>query len=194
MCRQMQILTDDEKYANKCKFTTLLTKLDIDITPIFEFLDSINYFEAPFNAQTCRSVSGGLCSYALDLFNELYQLCNAYYPNKYTEKDIIKVALFKDVYRAVLYEPYSKNVKNDLTNQWETVSAYKTRESRPVFGDIGFSSYMLTRKLIDYSDEQIEAICNADASTYVNDIHEIRKQFPLVILTNMATMAAGYID
>lgn len=195
MCKQTK-LTDEQIYENKKNLISLLMRIDnenFDSVKIVEFLENINYFTAPVNAQTFRSFSGGLCSYALDLFNELYQLCNAYCPGRYTEEDIIKVAIFKDVYRAILYETYNKNVKNEETGAWESIIAYKTREDRPVYGDLGFSSYMLVKSMMSFTDEQIEAICMADANSYANDYHEICRQYPLVTITSMASKAAGYL-
>ena len=55
-----------------------------------------------------KTYAGGLCQYSLDLYYELAQLVNAYFPGKYTEEDVIKVALFKDIYKAELFEPYAK--------------------------------------------------------------------------------------
>jgi hypothetical protein len=76
------------------------------------------------------------------------------------------------------------------------VPAYRTREgnSRPVFGDIGFSSYMQIKNLIPLSDEQIEAIIHAKPTDYAPDIHEILRAYPLVSLTRMAEIASTYLS
>jgi hypothetical protein len=139
---------------------------------------------------------GGLCEHALHVAHELGVLCNAYFPGRYTEEDVIKVALFKDIYKATMYEAYMKNVKNDETGQWETVPAFKTRESttRPVFGDVGFSSFMQVKNLVNLTDEQIEAIIHARPTDFAPDIHDICRVYPLVTLTRMAEMAATYIN
>lgn len=189
------MLTDEQKYANQMKYIELLSRLNIDLTNITAYLNNINYFDAPATTQYNGSYAGGLCEQALKVCFELGQLCNAYYPNKYTEADIIKVALLKDVYRAELYEPYQKNVKNDQTGQWEQIGAYKNKDQRPVYGDLGFSSYMAIRNLIQLTDEQIEAIVqNSTLNNFSVDIHEIYKQYPLVTLTKMAELAAVYIN
>jgi hypothetical protein len=185
-----------QKDANEIKFMELLARLNIDLTNISKLLDNINYFNAPASTQYIGAYPGGLCEHALRVAHELGVLCNAYYPGRYSEEDVIKVALFKDIYRATMYELYNKNVKNEQTGQWEVVQAYKTRESsnRPVFGDLYFSSYMQIKDLITLTDEQIEAIVQAKPFDSSPDIYEVLNTFPLVTLTRMAEMAATYIN
>jgi len=189
------MLTEEQIYQNKMQFLKLLTKLGVDLTKLNQYLEAVDYFNKPASTQYFRAYAGGLCQYALDLFYELGQLCNAYFPGKYKEEDIIKVALFKDLYRAELYEQYNKNVKNDDTGKWEAVQAYRYKENRPTFGDLGFSSFMVARKFIDLTDEQIEAITQSAAcQSYSGDIHEIMRSYPLVTLTKMADLAACYLE
>ncbi len=189
------MLNENQLYNNKLKFLELLGKLNIDLTQLVKYLDTNDYFNKPASSQYFRPYAGGLCQYALDLYYELAQLVNAYCPGKYTEEDVIKVALFKDIYKAELFEPYTKNVKNDATGQWETTIAYKYKEDRAVYGDLPFSSFMTARKFVDLTEEQIEAIMHSTASgAYGGDIHEILRKYQLVALTRMADIAAYYLD
>ena len=106
---------------------------------------------------------------------------------------IIKVALFKDVYRALLYEETEKN--QFINGSWQSVKGYKYKEDRPTFGDLGFSSYMVAKHFFEFTDEQIEAITQADAKeSYAGDIHDIMRSYPLVSLTHMACIAAMYLE
>ena len=190
------MLTVEQKNNNEFKFMELLTKLNIDLTSINKLLDQVDYFNKPASAQYAGAYPGGLCEHALVLAHELGVLCNAYFPGRYTEEDVIKVALFKDFYKATMYETYMKNVKNDETGQWTTIPAYKTNEgaNRAVYGDIGFSSYMQIKHLIPLTDEQIEAIVHSKPLDYTSDIHDIMRAYPLVTLTRMAELAATYIN
>ena len=189
------MLNEEQIYQNKMKFLQLLNKLDIDLTKLVKYLDAVDYFNKPASTQYFRAYPGGLCQYALDVCFELGQLCNAYFPGKYTEQDIIKVALFKDIYRAELYESYLKNVKNEDTGKWESVPAYRYRENRPTFGDLGFSSYMIANKFIDLDDEHIEAIVHQSTSqSFGGDIHDILRSYPLATLLKMADLAACYLE
>ena len=187
------MLAESQIYDNKYKYMELLTKLNVDLTEFSKFLDSVDYFNKPASTQYFRAYRGGLCQYALDLYYELCQLTNAYFPGKYTEEDVIKVALFKDLYRALLYEEYDKNQL--LNGTWQTIKAYKYKEDRPTFGDIGFSSYMVAKHFFDFTDEQIEAITQADAKEqYAGDIHDILRSYPLVTLTKMSDLVAMYLE
>ena len=187
------MLTEQQIYENKLKYIELLTHLNVDLTDFSKFLDSVDYFNKPASMQYFRSYSGGLCQYALDLYYELAQLVNAYFPGKYKEEDVIKVALFKDLYRAILYE---ETEKNQLVNgSWQIVKGYKYKEDRPTFGDMGFSSYMVAKHFFDFTDEQIEAITQADSrESYAGDIHDIMRSYPLVTLTKMADLVAMYLE
>ena len=190
------MLTLEQKNNNEIKFIELLTKLDIDITEINRFLDQIDYFNAPASTQYMGAYPGGLCEHALIVAHELGVLCNAYYSGRYTEADVIKVALFKDIYKATMYEMYMKNVKDEATGQWTTIPAYKTKEAaaRAVYGSAGLSSYMQIKKYIELNDEQIEAIIYASPQSFEPDIHEVMRAYPLVTLTRMAEIAATYIN
>lgn len=167
------MLTTEQIQANKISYLELLAKLNFDMTEISTYLDAIGYFEAPNTTQYFRAYPGGLCQTALDLYNALKAQANRYFPNRYTEADIITVALFKNMYRAEMYEPY-----NDT---------YRTRKDRPTYGDLGFSSYMTVRHFYNsMTDEQILAICHGSISDNSIDIYDIRRSYPLVTLTMMA--------
>lgn len=189
------MLTSDQIYNNKMQFFELLAKLNIDLTDLSRYLDAVDYFNKPVTMQFFKPYAGGLCQYALDLYYELAQLVNAYCPGKYTEIDVIKVALFKDIYRAEMFEAGTKNVKNEITGKWEEVQGFKYKEVRPTFGDLNFSSYMIAKHFVDFTDEQIEAITQADTKdSYAGDIHDILRSYSLVTLTKMADLAAMYLD
>lgn len=194
MSTQFQI-TPELKQANTMKYLELLSKLNVDITELVKYLEEIKYFDAPASTQYFRVYPGGLCQYALDVYYELAQLCNAYFPGKYTEEDIIKVALFKDLYRAEMYESFTKNIKDETTGIWVSTPAYRVKEDRPAFGELGFSSYMIAKRFISFSDEQIEAIVHTKGTDlYTKDIHNVLREYPLVTLTKMADLAAIYMS
>ena len=189
------MLTLEQKNNNEIRFMELLTKLNIDLTEINKLLDQVDYFNKPASTQYMCAYPGGLCEYALRTAHELGVLCNAYFPGRYTEEDVIKVALFKDFYKATMYEMYMKNVKNESTGNWEAVPAYKTREgaARQVFGDFALSSYFQIKNFISLTDEQSLAIIHSTGN-FPPDIHDVMRTYPLVALTRMADIAAMYIS
>lgn len=187
------MLTEERKVEIKTKYLSLLDRIGLKET-LEPLLESLNYFEQPATAQYNGAYAGGLAEYALLLCRELGTLCNIYYPGVYADADIIKVALLKEIYRAQMYEVFNRNVKNEETGQWEALKAYRTKEVRPVYGDLGFSSYMILKNYIDLTDEQIEAIIHTTgiASNSV-DIYAVLKAYPLVTLTRMASDVVNYL-
>lgn len=189
------MLTLEQIQKNKYSFLELLSKLNVDLTELYKYLDGKGFFDAPLTATAAQSYRGGLCENALKLYYELHVLCNAYRPGVYSEEDIIKVALFKNFYRVEMYELIVKNRKNPETNQWEEYNAYQIKQERVTFGDLGFSSYMLAKHFLDFTDEQTEAICYGSATASgVTDIHDVLRSYPLVTLTRMADLACNYLD
>lgn len=190
------MLTEEQILDNKSKFISLLVNLNIDLTALTKYLISerVDYFNKPYNNYQTYSYRGSLCDHTIRLFEELKKLCDFYCPNRYSLQDILKVALFKDLYRAELYEPYLKNVKNELTNQWESVLSYRTKDVRPIFGDISFSSYMIAKKFINLDDDEIvEAIIYSSTNSNIENFN-IRKTYKLVTLVTMAELAVDYLN
>lgn len=189
------MLTEEQIYEYRTKYIELLEKLNIDLTDIMKYLNAVDYFNKPATASTFNAFKGGLCKYAVDLCYTLADIANAYFPDQYTKEDFIKVALFRDLYRAELYEPCVKRVRNDATGQWEDAESWKVRDGnlRPTFGDIGFSSYMIAKYFVSFTDEQIEAICCSRDGSHMTDIHEIMRTYRLVTLTMIADNIVSYL-
>ena len=170
------MLTNKEINENKIKYLELMSQLHFDMTNISAYLDAVGYFEAPYTTQYLRAYPGGLCQTALEFYNALKATTETYLPGVYTEEDLLKVALFRNMYRAEMYE-YNPN-KN----------CYQTKKDRPTYGDLGFSSYMTARHFVDFTDEQVLAICHGSASNTSIDIHEIRLDYPLVTLVTITEL------
>lgn len=191
------MLTTEQILKNKVEYLTILTGMGVDISPLAAFLDQIQFFEAPASIQDYKAYPGGLCEHALNVYNELRQIAPVFCPDTFSEVDIIKVALLKDVYKAGLYELYYRNVKDASTGKWEQEIAYRNADKRPAYGDLGFSSYMLMKHFVEFTDEQIEAICHHTLGVETNfkckDLYKILRQYPLVVLTHMAEVAAMYL-
>ena len=189
------MLSKEQINENKLKYIELLTKLGIDLTNLTRYLDSkrVDFFNKPFNDKNDMAYAGSLCEHSLRVYEELTKLANLYAPGTYSEVELIKVALFKDIYRAELYEPYTRNRKNDETGQWESYVDYRAKDERPVFGNISFSSYMIAKKFIDLdNDELVEAIVQSSTESSL-DSYQVRKSYKLVTLTMMAEIAATYL-
>ena len=188
------MLTTDQINENRVKYMELLCKLNIDLSQFDRYLNSAraDYFNKPYSTYSEGAYAGALCEHSLKLYDELTKLVAQYKADAYTEEDIIKVALFSELYKCELYEPYSKNQKNEATGQWETVKAYRNKEDRPTFGDIGLSSYMVAKHFFDLTDEQAMAIIYATNETPM-DSYLIKKDFPLVNLVQIAQKVINFL-
>ena len=188
------MLTREQVYKNKCEFFSLLSTLNIDLTNFAKYLDEVNFYEQPATAQATFGgcYAGGLCEYSLNLYYELKNLCGAYYPGKYTEADIILVGLLSNLYKAELYEYYTRNVKNEQTGNWETQGAFRVKENRVSFGSVGLSSFMRAKLFFNLTDEQALAIIYSSDQNLI-DGHKIKVDFPLVNMVQMATSVVNYV-
>ena len=186
------MLTDEQIYENKMRFLKLLSKLGVDISKLSDYLDGprVDFFMKPYSIYPDGAYAGALCEHNLKLYDELTNICNIFAPNQYTEQDIIIVSLFSELYKCELYESYSKNVKNEDTGKWEAVLAYRNKEVRPTFGDIGLSSYMILKHFLNLTDDQAVAIIYSTTDTFM-DSYLVKKCYPLVNLVQMAQKAVA---
>lgn len=184
------MLNDETIYQNKMRYLGLLAKAEIDLTRLSDYLDGprADFFMKPYSVYPDGAYAGALCEHNLKLYDELVRVCATFAPEQYSEKDLIIVALFSEIYKAELYESYSKNVKNENSGKWESVLAYRNKEVRPAFGDIGISSFMIARHFIELTDDQAMAIIYSTSDSFI-DAHLVKKCYPLVTLIQMAQKA-----
>lgn len=189
------MLTEPQKFANKARFIEILAKLGFDITNIVRDLEAALYFDKPLTLNSGRSYSGGLCEDAILHFDELVRFADTYCPGRYSEAELAIVSLFRNVYRAWLFIPCVKNVKNDLTGTWETVAGFKVDDSptRITFGDNSFSSMIIASNYVNLSNEIKMAIQYGDPRSNFTDMSEILRRYPLVALTRLADAAVSYL-
>lgn len=187
------MLSEQKIAENKATFLSMIDILNIDSKNLLTYLDTIDFFNKPASTKAFYAYRGGLCDYSLKVLFALADLSEAYCKGQYTKEDFIKVALFKDVYRAELYEIGTRNAKNE-DGVWETVEDFKVVDckKRPTFGSIGHSSYMIMKNFMDFTDEQIEAI-EMSRELSGSDSHEVMRSYKLVALTHMADCVASFL-
>ena len=180
---------------NELEYTNLIKTLGDVAEKFLIYLnrDRVKFFEKPYNNYSGSDYAGSLCEYSLILYHEVVKLAEIYCPNKYSRQDIIKATLLSNFYRAELYEPYLKNVKNEITGQWEQVQCYRVKETHPTFGAIGMSSYMIAKKFFDLSDEVAMAIIYGSENNFM-DSFLVRKNFGLLNLVSMANTSVAFFE
>lgn len=173
---------------------------------LINFLSNSDYFDAPLMTNTHFAFKGGLAKYSLEVVNTLYTLLGAKIFDKVKiDNDTLEIlGLFHAINKVNYYEEYSKNEKvysqsgqkfDELGNyDWVSTKAYKVKDAQERFtcGDFGFNSYMILKKFIPLSDEEILAIvhynCGMDNNHSTKDLFEILNSNPLVALLHCASM------
>ena len=170
------MLTKEQIQENRIKYLELIAKLGFDMGPFVAYLDAYDYFTAPYTIMQYRAYAGGLCQTALDFYGALSYVNKEFYNSFYSEEDIIKVALFRDLYRAELFEyNAAKNCYQNATN-------------RRTFGDIYTSSYIIGQEFTTFTQEQAMAILHGQANSMAKDLGKIRTDFPLVSLMTITEL------
>jgi hypothetical protein len=165
--------------SNKNKFLTIL-KGEIKrpgLDKLIEWLESTDFFEAPYTGQYVLSCKGGLVEHSLNTYRALIELVNKYIdrdPNflldleegasrekrdKAVEELYESLAicgLLHDICRADCWIVDSKNVKNPTTGQWDKVPYYKWDE-KFVYGH-GEKSVFILQQFIRLYIEEAQAI------------------------------------
>lgn len=164
---------------NKNKFLTIL-KGEVKrpgLHKLIEWLESTDFFEAPYTGQYVLSCKGGLVEHSLNTYRALIELVNKYRerdPNflldltekasqerrdkavEELEESLAVCGLLHDICRADCWIVDSKNVKNPTTGQWEKVPYYKWDE-KFVYGH-GEKSVFILQQFIRLYIEEAQAI------------------------------------
>lgn len=184
-----------QKYAEETGRAYDEGKCIIKIADVLRWLGDTNFYTAPGSTVYHDSYAGGLCDHSIRVATHAVKL---YYSDVMpavrrdcTLADVVLTALIHDWCKIDLYEPYMKNVKNDLTGQWEQVEAFKKREDFVAPFGHGASSLYLTMKFFKLSQEEALAIrwhmgeYNV-ANNEMNELHYANENYPLVFLLQFA--------
>ncbi len=164
------MLTKEQINENRVTYLETVAKLGFDMSKFAAYLDAYGFFTAPYSVMSYRAYAGGLCQTSLELYRALSYVNKTFYNNFYTEEDLIKVTLFRDLYRAELFE------YNAAKN------CYQTAAERRSFGDIYTSSYIIAQEFTTFTQEQAMAILYGQSNCTAKDLGKIRADFPLVSL------------
>lgn len=168
------------------------------IGELLEWLDTTDFFTAPASSRYHGAFEGGLALHSLNVYRRLKDLNGLYLmakTDRMRETEAI-IALFHDLCKVGCYKASTRNVKNDLTGQWEKVPFYKFEEDFP-FGGHGSKSVYLVQHFIKLEPEEAAAInCHMgawDRHDY-GDLGEVFHTYRLAWLLHVADEAAAYID
>lgn len=206
---------------NKARYISILksiTRDDCDIEGLVSYLENSDFFVAPCTTQYHNSVEGGLCSHALNVYDNLITLMK----NEKMKVDndtlledkeldtIAIVSLCKDFCKINYYETYYQNKKvyspeghkSDENGKfdWQSIKMFGVKDfkSRNILGDLSFNSYNIVSQYIPLTREEIASILNFDlgmSTKYTNcEVLNIANKYKLVALVHCAEILASYVD
>lgn len=203
------MLTDKQIRDNMERFFKLINEIKRPgsaLDELHDFLSSSDFFFAPASTQYHCAYQGGLCEHSLHVYDVLVDLCKKYAP-EISQDSIIISALCHDFNKINLYEKYIQNKKVYSPNgskrdemgsfDWKSVKAYKVKDatSRKVYGDDGFTSYVIASRFLPLTDDEILAIVHhhGNNETAPKNILSIFNQSSLTTLSHLADMIACYV-
>ena len=97
-----------------------------------EFLDWLlktDFFTAPASTKYHGACEGGLLLHSLNVYKTLRE--RYFEEGKDSEESLAICALLHDLCKAQFYKVSTRNVKNDVTGQWEKVPYYTVEDAFP---------------------------------------------------------------
>ena len=160
---------------------------------LLEWLSQSDFFIAPASTKYHSAFEGGLVQHSLNVYKLLKEKC-ALGGYDYSDETIALVALCHDFCKINLYHEGSRNVKNDVTGQWEKVKIYTSEDPFP-YGH-GEKSVFLIERFLRLTTEEAMAIRwhmggfddSARAGNY--SIGEAFKRYPLAVMAHLADLEA----
>ena len=163
---------------------------------LLDWLCGTDFFTAPASTRFHGACECGLVMHSLNVYKLLKQKCEAG-GFEYSDETIALVALCHDFCKINLYHEGSRNVKNDVTGQWEKVKIYTSEDPFP-YGH-GEKSVFLVERFVRLTTEEAMAIRwhmggfddSARAGNYA--IGEAFKRYPLAVMAHLADLEATYL-
>ena len=163
---------------------------------LLDWLCGTDFFTAPASTRFHGACEYGLVMHSLNVYHLLKEKCE-HGGYDYSDETIALVALCHDFCKINLYHEGSRNVKNDVTGQWEKVKIYTSEDPFP-YGH-GEKSVFLIERFLRLTTEEAMAIRwhmggfddSARAGNY--SIGEAFKRYPLAVMAHLADLEATYL-
>ncbi len=102
------------------------------IEKFLAWLIESDFFRAPCSTEFHLCRPGGLAEHSLNVYGLLKEKVKRYHLDDVSDSSIVICALGHDLCKANFYIPGFRNVKNDVTGQWERKSVYKVQDQLPL--------------------------------------------------------------
>ena len=163
---------------------------------LLEWMDNrTDFFTAPASTRYHGAFSEGLVIHSLNVYDILKKRNDQ--DNAHSEETVAVVALLHDLCKANFYKETTRNVKNDVTGQWEKVPYYSIDDPYP-FGH-GEKSVYLIERFMRLSPEEAIAIRwhmgGFDDSAHAGgfNIGNAFNKYPLAVKLHLSDLEATYL-
>lgn len=186
-----------ENMSNQEKIESILmdTKRD-GVESVVGWLRTTDFYTAPASTKFHGNFKGGLAEHSLSVYKRLQQVCKDFNIIPPDESSIAVCALLHDVCKIGFYTQSTRNVKNEITGQWEKKPFYLVNEQF-AFGGHGSKSVYLVQHFLPLHPEEAVAInCHMgawDESDYSN-VGQAYSQNPFAWALHVADEASTYLD
>ena len=162
---------------------------------LLEWVEGTDFFRAPASTRYHGACRQGLVMHSINVYKVLKARNDI--EKLYSDDTIAIVALCHDFCKINFYKEGTRNVKNDVTGQWEKVKAYSVEDAFP-YGH-GEKSVFLLERFIRLSVEEAVAIRwhmggfddSAKAGSFA--ISEAYRKYPLAVWLHLADLEATYL-
>ena len=166
---------------------------------LFAWLEKTDFFAAPASTKYHGAYDGGLCEHSVHVFMALKNIISTDedVENAYSNESIAIVSLLHDLCKVQYYKKGFRNVKDNDTGKWNSVSIFEVDEKFP-YGH-GEKSVLLIQAFMKLSIEELlacrfhmggfdKAVVGGDFS--ISKAYEMCKLAPIL---HMADLWATYI-
>ena len=164
-----------------------------------EFLDWLlktDFFTAPASTKYHGACEGGLLLHSLNVYKTLRE--RYFEEGKDSEESFAICALLHDLCKAQFYKVSTRNVKNDVTGQWEKVPYYTVEDAFP-YGH-GEKSVFLIERFMRLKTSEAMAIRwhmggfddSARGGSFA--ISLAYEKYPLAVKLHLADLESTYLN
>ena len=161
---------------------------------LLAWLDTTDFFRAPASTRFHGACESGLAMHSLNVYHALRE---RYFEEGDSEETFAICGLLHDLCKANFYKPGTRNVKNEVTGQWEKVPSYSIEDAFP-YGHGEKSVYLIERFMRLRTAEAVAIrwhMGGFDDSVRGGSraMGEAFYQYPLAVKLHLADLTATYL-
>ncbi|MBQ4105375.1 MAG: hydrolase [Clostridia bacterium] len=159
---------------------------------LLNWLMNTDFFDAPASTKYHCACENGLVMHSVSVYNTMME--KHFEEGVDSEESFAICALLHDVCKAEFYKVSTRNVKNDLTGQWEKQPYYSIEDKFP-FGHGEKSVFLIERFMRLRLDEAMAIRWHMgsfdDGQGYT--VSQAYEKYPLAVKLHLADMESTYL-